>query len=534
MADAAKPDIPVTASPPASPLTAVTARFPSGEDAAGVEHIATDRSDVVYRPLSSAAIAGFSLAALYAAVVLIGALVAALERKPWLMGSWSILLPVVAIGLCLAGWFIVQTSEGTRTGRSLAVWGITISIVATIGYWAYYGATYFVISSDAERFCQEWFDKIREEKIESAYLMTLQPRHRPHDDANVRDAIEMRFNPETGQGKPGSGGFSIFKQHLLTHAIRHAGPNANIIRLGVTGWEYSSGGYLVRQRYRVETPEYSYEAIVSVRSNEGQSKAVRGRQWNVVLQETTNDRSLFKPTPEGQKILMLQGHAAQFLSEWENKLRSPVMLDTVNCYLGTLDPESRVALVDQLKKSLPLSASTIVGDTTGGGWNGLVTACCGPLAIEKQLPGFHDYLRGDLVQLGEKFWLPPKVDASQPDAPMVLAEARKLFHGFTDMPMGVLKSDPDRLAFWKIENGRVQIRHTVQIHLRSLPQSLEGEAVMDCDTKMLDTVPRPSDCWKIERINLTVLRAMPQGPPGTQGRQPGQGGPGGGMFPAPQ
>src|SRR5262249_61880267 len=112
MADAPKTESPVTASPPATSPTGVTRRFPAPDDVTAAALLSGEQSDVVYRPLSTAAVAGFSIAALYTVVMVVGAIVSWIGGTPWLVGGWSMLFPVIAAGLCLAGWFTVQTSEG--------------------------------------------------------------------------------------------------------------------------------------------------------------------------------------------------------------------------------------------------------------------------------------------------------------------------------------------------------------------------------------------------------------------------------------
>src|SRR5262249_53140436 len=159
----------------------------------------------------------------YSLVVVGAAIVAAFQRMPLLMGGWTAVFPVVAVVLALIGWMQVQASEGTRTGKQLAVWAITLSIVVSAVYWAYYAATYFVIRRDAQAYCRQFFDKIKEGKLESAFIMTVAPKQRPREDASLRDAIENRYNMDPGQDRPGGGYFNLFKQHLLIHMVRQGG-----------------------------------------------------------------------------------------------------------------------------------------------------------------------------------------------------------------------------------------------------------------------------------------------------------------------
>src|SRR5438046_7445940 len=133
MSDAPKNESAVTAEPPA--VSSVTSQFPGMDTDSALGAAAHDRGDdTVYRPLSSFAVAGFSIAMVYAAIVIIGAIVAAIQRMPWLMGGWSAVLPVVALVLAAVAWLQIQASEGTRSGKRLAVWAATLSVIVSLGY----------------------------------------------------------------------------------------------------------------------------------------------------------------------------------------------------------------------------------------------------------------------------------------------------------------------------------------------------------------------------------------------------------------
>jgi hypothetical protein len=478
-----------------------------------------EQSDVVYRPLSTAAVAGFCIAALYTVVMVLGAMVSWIGGTPWLVGGWSMLFPVIAAGLCLAGWFTVQTSEGTRTGKSLAVWGLTLALISSVGYWSYYTVTYFLIRHDAEAFCLKWFSKIREGKLEAAFLDTLQPKHRPREDGNLRDAIEMRFNVEAGQGgRPGSSHYTKYKQHLILFALTQGGSDVEITPLGVTSWEYGSGGYIVRERFRISTPDYRYEGVVTVNSSENQSKQRGDRGWYVALMETTNNPAALMPTEQGQKKLALQRHAATYFQEWYGRLRSPALDDTVQTYFSTLMPIQRQEVIAKYQKAEVPAAAAMALTGVGDGWSALVAVAYGAQLPEKLLPGLRDYLVGSLVQLSPDFW-PPDEETRTKD----LQEARQLFHGVTDMPMGVLHIDPDRLGTWKMEDGRFKVRHPVEFRLRNLIPSLEGAAYLECDANVLKVGP-DDKCWKITRIDLLSQRTVPANASGAMDRQLGPAG----------
>src|SRR5438128_9929308 len=74
-APAPKIDSPATINPPASSPAAVTAHFPNPPAEMEIGVRPADRGDdAVYRPLSSFAIAAFSIAAVYTVIVVIGAI----------------------------------------------------------------------------------------------------------------------------------------------------------------------------------------------------------------------------------------------------------------------------------------------------------------------------------------------------------------------------------------------------------------------------------------------------------------------------
>jgi hypothetical protein len=437
------------------------------------------------------------------------------------MGAWSAVFPVTAIILGLIGWLQVQSSEGTRTGKPLAVWAVTLSIVVSLGYWAYYAATYFVVRRDAEAFCRQYFDKIREGKLESAFVLTVPPKQRPREDAGLRDTIEYRFNFEQPQGKS-SGFFTIFKDHLLTHVIRQGGDKVDVEPMGVTTWEYAGGttGYLLRERYRVTTPDLIWDGVITVRSSEGQGKDAKGRQWQIDLKETSNDPASMTHTGDGLLMLRLQQLGATYLNEWHTWLRSMQKLEHVESYLATLEPAERESVSKKYQESLRLSAPVMISGAANEGWSAFATECAATLASDQQLPGYVAYARGELVQLDDAFW---------PNDPRIreaaLAGAREVFHNTADLPMGILHFDPKKIAYWTRSKDRLQFRHFAQFKLRSMLPSIEAEILMECDAAVLQAKSTPkSDIWRITGAKLTNLRTQPPPPPGAA---PGQGqGPG--------
>jgi hypothetical protein len=473
--------------------------------------------DPVYRPLSGFALAGFSLAAVYCAIVVVLAIVAVVARKPALMSGWWVLLPILAVALAVIGWLQIQSSEGTRTGRSLAGWAITLSLVVSLGYWAYYTAIFYVIRNQAQSYCMKFFDKLREGKVESAFLMALAPKQRTamrEDNPNLREIIEQRFNVESPGKKSATGGFTLFKNHLITYVIRQGGPDVQITPLGVDSWEFATDGYVVRQRYRIATPDMVLNALVVARSTESHGKELVGREWAVILQESTSEMSQLEPTDSGIRLLALARHAEAFLDQWKSRLQSPAVYDNVEDYFGTLSADQRKEVAQNVA---PRSAALVVGSAGSGGWTAWGSAGAATIDLENRMPGYQAFVHGGLVKIDENFW-PTNAKARQ----AALTEVRQVFHATAELPWGVMEVTPDRKAYWSRENDRVVFRRAVTFRVRTMLPSIEGEVQLACDPKVMEVGPTP-DTWQILGITLTNQRYLPIGGTNLNQSPPGMG-----------
>jgi hypothetical protein len=401
----------------------------------------------------------------------------------------------------------------------MAAWAAMLSIMVSLGYWAYYGATYFVVCNQAQTYCQEFFEKVKQGKMESAFIMGIAPKGRPKENSSLRDEIEQRFNPMPARADKGGGGlFNMFKEHMLTHVIVQAGKDVKFEPLGVSSWEYKgpSGGYTLRMRYRVTGPDLGFEGIVTVNSSEPQGKAAGGRQWSIAFQETSNTPQNLIPSDEGGRLLGLQRGSASYFDEWQGWLRSMDKSDHVRAYLGTLDPAKREGIWKKYQESLPAAAAAMIGCSTSDGLNGLTVSCAATFASETHLPDYDAFSRGAIVKLTPDFWAPRE------ELKLIsLPAARSIFHTTADIPMGVLKVEPNKLAYWSREGDMIRFRHHVQLHIRPvlLPQALEGDIIIECPASWLETGPT-LDGWRVAGIELSSMRTLPQGPP-QQGGGPG-------------
>jgi len=259
----------------------------------------------------------------------------------------------------------------------------------------------------------------------------------------------------------------------------------------------------VKERYRISTPQMSYEGAIVVRSAEPHGKEQKGRQWYVALNEMPSDMAGISPTEEGRNMLMLQRSASNFLKDWHERLTTMQTASHVNCYLATLDPAER----DKARAKIV----ALVGMTATGGAE--------KSAIEKCLPGYAAFTRGEFVQLDPGFWAP-----SDQLRARALPACRQVFHTTTGMPRGMIKTDPNKIGYWSVSDDRVRIRHTVQFQLLSLAEIVEAQALLECPESTLDPTKTPN--WRLVGIDLTNVRVQPKMDQPGPGGPPAFGGPG--------
>src|SRR5262245_50962820 len=206
-----------------------------------------------YKPLALLAVLGLIISGTYGVFLLVWFLFSLLTRSPMLTLGLSLLWPVIGILVSVFGWLQVQRSEGTKGGRGLAVWGILVGLLFGLGYAAYYLAGSLAINTQAEKPIRDWFDLVKNNKIEEAFLMTLPPEQRPNKSgAALRDELEARFGTGEG-GRPGQ--LPMFAASELVRFVAQGGQQTNITSLGVKDWAPENNGYVVRHLYQVSTPE---------------------------------------------------------------------------------------------------------------------------------------------------------------------------------------------------------------------------------------------------------------------------------------
>jgi hypothetical protein len=306
-------------------------------------------SGEAYQPLSMLALVGFALAALYGAIVLIGA-VLAIGRGPLLLPIWTLLVPFAAALISWMGRSRILASENTLSGLALTRWGVVLGVLFGASYAAYYAATYAAISQQAQQFAQQWLEALCQGKVEKAFWLTQTPPRKPPEGPG-RDDLEIIYNSQLDQGMKGP--YTNFSQSPLVRMLVMDGPRTRIEPQGVQSWAYETGGFRVELAFRIYSPLETYTVLVTTHGATSPNKEYPGRQWRV-LADANFTRQVpgeqLKVTEEGQDLLQLAQVVKAFANGWVQRLVE--RRDVEEALLGTLEPEDRKPLDAPRKQAL--------------------------------------------------------------------------------------------------------------------------------------------------------------------------------------
>jgi hypothetical protein len=316
-------------------------------------------SGETYRPLSLLALSGFGLAVLYALLVVIGGAIALFGRQPWLMPSWIFVLPLSALVVCWAARLRIRDSENTLSGLAFTTWGFRLVILFGLTYTAYYAATFFVVRSQAVECADRFFDLIKKEQFEKAFLLSAGIPYGQGDDADLRNTIEARFNTPSGQpGTPGA--YSQFRQARFVRFIQNDSPNTQIAPLGVLDWEYAKEGYRVVLKYRITNSLGSFEMHVETLGRDPKPGEPKGRQWEIRLAKADTGiiPDSMSKTEQGQMRIDLSNSAHAFATAWVEKFNRQQYSEA---YLDTLPAAERTELLKGQAPAHLLPTSPLAG-----------------------------------------------------------------------------------------------------------------------------------------------------------------------------
>lgn len=439
-----------------------------------------------YKPLSLLALFGFIPAALYAVMILVGALIALISRSPWLLPNWTFIIPVVALLICWVARSQILSSEGVLAGLTLTNWGIGLSLFFGLTYGAYSGATYFAIRAQARSYAEGWMRQVQEGNIERAFLLMLPASERPAENAQLHQEIEKRLNRPDAKGGPGP--FTTFAQMELVRLMQAGGANAEIQYQGVAAWEYERGGYRVRLRYHVSSPLFTFEALVTAQSTEpvkGQSGA---RGWYIVPNGTALLKETVTHTARGEALQEQIMMAGKFGHEWVSRFSSE-NADHLSSYLDTLPPTERRRVMAAMQETESLAPAAglapLAGFMTPDLWK-----------------GHRAFLKGDWIQFSSQLWVLDEKTKKQ-----IIRAAKNLCHLKPEEMKLVYQPSGFPLVRSAGENG-LQLAFDMHLMYRpeeaALPYLIQGYLVLENPTP---DVAR-EDAWRLVGIELTSAHRM--------------------------
>jgi hypothetical protein len=446
------------------------------------------------RPLLIVAAAVLALVGFLAVPIGIGGLMAFANQAPWLLPTWTVLIPVTGVVLSWLARSRIRASEGTLSGADLATWGLGLSLFYGLTYGAYVTSTSLAVTHQAGAFAQEWLEEVKAGRLENAFKLSLKPEDRmgqPSDKTELRSILEVRYNAPTS-GRSASGLFSMFCGRDYVHFLQGAGPDAHVQPLGVVTWEYENDGYKVVLKYRVTTPQASFFLMVPVFGHESRTKEFKGRQWHVMLDQTGVARDTFpNMTEEGQTLMEQSMVAKAFAVAWLGKVTAR---DWDGAYLDTLPASERKGQEKARQKWHSLSVAT-----------GVAALASPDADVRAYLRQRDAFLDGQMIRSDpETFWATGRFRKE------ILDEIKTMFRPAASHGI-MLNLNPSAVPVWKGEGAQRRYVFDIQMMIpnpNGVPNyMLEGQIV---------TVPDGAGSWRIEALELLRGNKAPmaQGPPG--------------------
>jgi hypothetical protein len=439
-------------------------------------------------------------------------------------------VPVAGVLCCWIARGQIQRSEGTLSGSALAGWGIGLTLVFGLNYLAYYASTTFAIRQQAREFTQEWLEKLKQRKLDEAFLMMVPQGQRPAEGEDLRSAIEVKFNrPNTPAG--GSGAYTTFTQLDFVRVIAEGGERTEIVPGENVRWEHDQGLYKVYLDYQVRTEFGTLDLTVAAQGSEP-ADGVGGRQWQI-LKGPTGARWR-ESTRRGNELLAGMSSAAGFGMNWAYKLSRR---DLDGAYLDTLPAGRRE------------------GQRRGWGKCELPVPALADPQARAFLQGRAAFRAGGAVRAdAARFW------AGKEFRQEIVGEVKKIF---TPDPEGVpagegppppraeLTIQQVKLPWWGWEEGMFRVRLAAQVRIPHPPElkappghprfMVEGELVLETPAAPGEVPESPA--WRVAALELqrgftasaptNLGRERPPGPGGAPapGRPPLGGPPPGGPGP---
>jgi hypothetical protein len=487
---------------------------PQGAPEGGLGTVAPAAPET-YRPLSLLALVGFGAAVLYAVIVAVVGAIALFNRSPWLMPTWTFLIPFAALVVCWLARSRIRDSEETLSGLAFTTWGVRLAAIAGVLYGFYYAFTFIAVRLQAIDCADQFFAQLQQDRPEKAFLFAMGEPIRDVEDSELRNMVESRFNSPMSQS---GGNYDQFRRTSFVRAILISGAQSTITPVGVTDWGYDKGGYRVVLKYHVATPLVEFDMNVGTLGQDSPPGESRGRQWRLLLSqgETNILPSTMKMTSGGEDIMSDARMAWNFASAWQERINRMAWDEA---YLDTLDPAQRERLLQgrrtvRLRSTAPLAGPGALGlyDEAGRDF----------LASREKLT------EGKLFRIDDKrFWTNKKERAA------IVERVKNTFHlGTAGAPTFTLRLQQAEMPMLREADGRVIALFDAHLSYTDLDTMMpryvvDGQLVVSAPAAEAGQSPA---VWRVDALEPESGRTSPQMERARHAGMagPGMGGPPGG------
>ena len=292
--------------------------------------VARTDSEIDYKPISGVAVAAVVVSGFFVLFVLSTSIAAMITKRPALNIPF-LFLAGLGLALSIAARAHIRRSEGTRAGLSWASAAWWMSVLGGVGFGAYLGASFLALQKQSNGSAMDWFELLKKNKVDHAFVLTLPPLQRPQDyqklgDDDLGKVLDGRF---------GAGPLPGFRNSEIARFFQRNGNEVEVVSLGMSDWQQIENGYRVQCSYQLKSPEGVFDLNLALSGTEGENLV--GRVWHVGVEGGLSSKGR---TSYGRLVLELQDEARGNAIEW---LKSASFHDREAIYLATLPTSERVA-----------------------------------------------------------------------------------------------------------------------------------------------------------------------------------------------
>jgi hypothetical protein len=311
-------------------------------------------NELDYQPVSGWAVAGLILGIAIAALVLGSFAISVYSGQPSFLPLETMVVGLAGMVVSFVGHREVLLSEGTRTGKKLASWGMWLSVISVLGFFAFKIATEQALYQQASAFLlikdevppkaiadSGFFPRLiagAKDPVESnrAFLLTIPSTSRAGNPANEKD-MAMRYDVGTKDNKEvrrltqfrGNPVLKFIEANSLNDADDSAITIEPIAGAKEFNYDSKTRSYQIKRWYRIKTPETTMDLNVQVNSEESPEPGVR-RKWLVAMPTFKEEPK--QATPLGKNLTRYRADLYAFLTNWAKTqpLGPPTLRDTTS------------------------------------------------------------------------------------------------------------------------------------------------------------------------------------------------------------